>query len=352
VTHLPPDTSRGLNGKVVGVQTGLRHGSAERVIIADDDVRYDEESLHRVVKELQAADLVGPQNVFDPMPWHASWDTARSLLNRACFGDYPGTFAIRRSTYDRMGGYSSEVLFENLELMRTVRANGGTVRRPLDIFVARRPPTARRFFAQRVRQAYDDCAQPWRLAMFLPVLPAAVSSVRGQRLVLVALISSIALAERGRRRAGGAVVFPARTSLLAPVWVLERSVCSWLALGQRVFLGGVSYAGTRVRVPAHSHRRLVSTAATNRSLVATGRPETAQVGAIAERLEGRSAAPAQSDGRATRVDDTTVETNDGELSTQDKRAVRVGRDHSRVGVTRVHRLIHRHHRGVPSSVQD
>ncbi|MGC1209687.1 MAG: hypothetical protein WA890_00225, partial [Micromonospora sp.] len=64
-----------------------------------------------------------------------------------------------------------------------------------------------------------------------------------------------AVAELGRRRAGGARVFPAHTALAAPLWVLERGVCSWLALGRRL-RGGVPYAGALVREAAHSTRVL------------------------------------------------------------------------------------------------
>lgn len=255
--HVRPSGPGCLNGKVHGVRTGLALASCERVVIADDDVRYDEASLRRVLAALDAADLVGPQNVFDPLPWHAAWDTARTLLNRSVAADYPGTFAVRRSTFDAMGGYDGDVLFENLELMRTVRAYGGTVRRPLDVYVRRRPPTARRFWQQRVRQAYDDTAQPWRMAGSLLVWPAvAVALRRRPGAVVAGAAGLVALAEVGRRRAGGARVFPARCSLLAPVWVAERATCTWVALGQRVLLGGVPYAGARLAVAAHPVRTL------------------------------------------------------------------------------------------------
>ncbi len=255
VEHVAPEPDGSLNGKVTGVHTGMRIARAGRVIIADDDVRYDETALRRTVDLLAGADLVGPQNVFDPMPWHAAWDTARSLLNRAVAADYPGTFAVRRSTFMRMGGYSGDVLFENLELMRTVRAYGGTVVRPRHLYVARRPPTFDRFAGQRVRQAFDDLAQPWRLAIFLPVLPVTASRC-GRRVVAAALAATVLLAEAGRRRAGGAAVFPARTVLFAPVWVAERSICSWLAVGQRFLLGGVRYAGQRLPIAAHGPHSL------------------------------------------------------------------------------------------------
>ncbi|GAT68206.1 hypothetical protein PS9374_03867 [Planomonospora sphaerica] len=255
--HLRPDGDLGFaNGKVSGVVTGLRRATAEHVVIADDDVRYDAAGLARVRALLEEADLVRPQNHFDPLPWHARWDTARTLLNRGLGADYPGTFGVRRSTFVRMGGYDGNVLFENLELIRTVRACGGREARPLDLHVRRLPPEAGRFWSQRVRQAYDDLAQPARMAFFLAVLPGLAAALRRRRhrAVLTGAGLAVGLAEAGRRRAGGRRVFPFSASLFAPVWILERAVCSWLALAARLTRGGVPYAGRRLRVAAHSVR--------------------------------------------------------------------------------------------------
>ncbi|MEO3813679.1 glycosyltransferase family 2 protein [Sphaerisporangium sp. B11E5] len=262
VRHLRPDPDlRCGNGKVAGVRTGLRRARSEYVVVADDDVRYDPAGLSRLRALLEGADLVRPQNHFDPMPWHARWDTARTLLNRACGADYPGTFGIRRSFFERMGGYDGDVLFENLELIRTVRAHGGRECRAGDLYVRRLPPGVRRFWSQRVRQAYDDLAQPARMALFLAVLPvlaaAAARPRRGRAVaaILLAAAATAGLAEAGRRRDGGRRVFPATCSLFAPVWVLERAVCSWVALAARL-RGGVPYHGRRLRVAAHPVRRL------------------------------------------------------------------------------------------------
>lgn len=263
--HVRPDKDLTIaNGKVAGVLTGMRRARAEHVVIADDDVRYDVDALARVDALLDHADLVRPQNHFHPLPWHARWDTARTLLNRALGADYPGTFGVRRSTFEKMGGYDGDVLFENLELIRTVRAHGGREVRPLDLYVRRLPPDARRFWSQRIRQAYDDLAQPARMAVFLAVLPCLGAALWRRRVmpVVVGVVgvagaaATAGLAEIGRRRAGGRRVFPATTCLFAPVWVLERAVCSWAALAARFALGGVPYAGRRLRVAAHSTRRL------------------------------------------------------------------------------------------------
>ena len=259
VRHIRPDHHAGGNGKVAGVMTGVRCSDAEVLVIADDDVRYTRESLAAVVHYLKSADLVRPQNYFDPLPWHARWDTARTLLNRAWSADYPGTLGVRRDSLLATGGYAG-VLFENLELIRTIKAAGGTERIVPDLFVARRPPTARHFLRQRVRQAYDDFAQPRRLAAELALLPAAAGAAflpaKARLAVLAGLAgAAAACAEIGRRRHNGTAVFPSSATWFAPLWASERAVCVWLALASR-WRGGLPYAGSRLRTAAHSEAEL------------------------------------------------------------------------------------------------
>jgi Glycosyl transferase family 2 len=263
--HLAPHADLDFQmGKVSGVLTGVRECSGELIVLADDDVRYDPSTLRRAVGLLDGADLVRPQNYFDELPWHARWDSSRSLLNRVFtgdptfpVGDFPGTLAVRRSTLLATGGYDGDALFENLELMRTIRAAGGKVVTPLDLYVPRRPPSAAHFRSQRVRQAYDDFAIPARIGAFLSLLPLAVDSVRRGRIrrLLVGVATSILAAEIGRRRAGGRTRFPLSSSLLTPAWVVERSVCSWIAVGAKL-RGGVLYGGRRVGHSATPLRRL------------------------------------------------------------------------------------------------
>ncbi|MDX6625051.1 MAG: hypothetical protein QOE56_40 [Solirubrobacterales bacterium] len=263
VRHLPPDPGlRFRMGKVNGVITALRSCTRERVVIADDDVRYGPAALRRTIELLEEADLVRPQNYFDALPWHARWDTARSLLNRVFtgdlefpVGDFPGTLAVRRSSFLAAGAYDGDALFENLELMRTICAGGGRVVTPLDLYVARRPPDTRHFLSQRVRQAYDDFAIPVRLGAWLTIWPLLVVPGRRRRRAAIAAAASVAIAEAGRRRAGGTAVFPASGSLLAPAWLVERASCAWLAVGARL-RGGTRYGEGRVRHAATSPRTL------------------------------------------------------------------------------------------------
>ncbi len=266
VRHIRPESWPGRNGKVAGVVTGLRVARHEGVVIADDDVRWDRRGLTAATALLEAYDLVRPQNVFEPLPWHARWDTARSLLNRAFGADYPGTYAVRRSTFLRMGGYDGDVLFENLELSRTLQAAGGREICADSLFVTRRPPTARHFLQQRVRQAYDDLAQPPRLVAEGALLPtlltlfAAGATSRERRAaagigLLTVGAATVAVAEYGRRKADGRAAFPASAPLWAPLWLVERAVCVWIALLHRM-AGGMPYAGERIKLAAHSRRTL------------------------------------------------------------------------------------------------
>jgi hypothetical protein len=246
--HIRPDPSlKYRNGKVNGVITGVRAATAERVIIADDDVRYDDLALAATLALLDGADLVIPQNYFDPLPWHAAWDSARILINRGLGTDYPGTLAVRRAAFLSAGCYDGDVLFENLELMRTLRASGARLVPAPDVLVRRLPPDFRHFRGQRVRQAYDSFAQLPRLAAELVLLPAAAFAVVNRRYRALAAAAGLAagVAELGRRRHGGAAAFPWYLPLLSPAWLAERSICSWLALGCRL-RGGVRYADQRL----------------------------------------------------------------------------------------------------------
>lgn len=255
IEHVPPDPDLDFAmGKSNGVCTALRRPGPERVVIADDDVRWDLATLRRAVALLDRADVVRPQNVFRPAPWHARWDTGRILLNRVFAADWPGTFAVRRSAIHAAGGYDGDALFENLEMVRSVQAAGGTELPARELYVPRRPPTTRHFLGQRVRQAYDSFAQPGRLVAELAILPAVLAGLRRPRRLAAGALAAVAVAELGRRRDGGAAQFPATAALWAPAWLAERAVCVWIAAGSRV-RGGVPYRGRRLALAARPHGR-------------------------------------------------------------------------------------------------
>jgi hypothetical protein len=251
--HIPPAAHyQFLNGKVNGVMTGITAATHDHVIIADDDVRYLVGQLHELGKLLNNHQLVSPQNYFQPRPWHGTWDSSRSLLNLALAHDYPGTLAVQRKFLLALGGYDGDVLFENLELIRTIKAGGGKVLYKNDLFVRRLPPSTKHFLSQRIRQAYDDYAQPARLAFFIMLLPLCILlAIYKPILIALLIIASIIIAEVGRRKYGGQRVFAISCSFFAPAWLLERGICTWLALFQKLINGGVSYNAATIRKAAN-----------------------------------------------------------------------------------------------------
>ncbi len=101
---------------------------------------------------------------------------------------------MRRTFFLDIDAYDGDLIFENLQLMRTVRAAGGRVDTALDLYVRRLPPSTRQFLSQRVRQAYDDFAIPLRIGAFLSIGPVAALAFRERIRVAVALaIGTMAL---------------------------------------------------------------------------------------------------------------------------------------------------------------
>lgn len=255
IQHVAPlPVLPGENGKVCGVVAGLALAQHDKIVVADDDVRYDADSLERIVALLDDHEVVRPQNYFDPVPWHAVVDTSRTLLNRVTGGDWPGTLAVRKSALPSYG-YRRDVLFENLELVRTVVARGGRECVAADLFVRRLPPTTQHYLSQRVRQAYDEFARPIRLAAALAIIPCTFACVAGRRWDVLASAAGLAIvaAEAGRRSGGGRRRFAPLSSLCAPLWLLERGVCAWAAACVRLS-GGVRYGSARIvdaATPAH-----------------------------------------------------------------------------------------------------
>jgi hypothetical protein len=103
-----------------------------------------------------------------------------------------------------------------------------------------------------------------RLITFLALIPLTlVATAAGKwRWVAGGALVSVGVAEAGRRRGKGTSVFPARAAAFAPLWLLERGVCSWLALGSRIFYGGVRYRRGIIKMAATPASRLEARFAT------------------------------------------------------------------------------------------
>ena len=136
--HAPVDPQyKYLNGKVNGIHTGVSLAAHERIILADDDIRYTPDDVRRMSEMLDSFEMVRPQNYLQPLPTWARTEAARMLINRAWMaeGDYPGTLGVRREAMMRLGHYDGDVLFDNEEIVRHFRSHGARIAYARDFFI-------------------------------------------------------------------------------------------------------------------------------------------------------------------------------------------------------------------------
>src|ERR1043166_3816185 len=147
-----------LNDKVNGIHTGVQLATTEKIILADDDIRFSTREIDRVCESLDEFEVVRPQNFLSPLPWWARMEAARMLINRATLrtGDYPGTCAFLRTAMLLVVPYDGDVLFDNEEIIRHFAKAGATISYATNLFVRKRPPILRKWIEQPPRPAYGD----------------------------------------------------------------------------------------------------------------------------------------------------------------------------------------------------
>jgi hypothetical protein len=250
--HVQVDRTFGwLNDKVNGIHTGVSLSRCEKIILADDDIRYTPESLSRVIQLLDRFEVVRPQNFLDPLSWWARLEAARMLINRATLraGDYPGTCAFLRQSMLAAGPYDGDVLFDNEEIIRHFAQCGAQIRYAVDLFVRKVPPSFRKWIEQRPRQAYEDFGLRAKTAFFLAVLPLFLGCILflGAKSILFCLgglsLFSMAIALRGWMRGRARERFAVSTILFAPLWVCERALSTYWALYWFLVRGGYPFGG-------------------------------------------------------------------------------------------------------------
>jgi len=247
--HFAPDPKYTyLNGKVNGVHTGVDLASCERIILADDDIRYSSANIQRMCDLLDVHEMVRPQNFIEPLPWWARIETARILINRGVLraGDYPGTCGFRRSTMRRVGHYDGDVLFDNEEIVRHFSLHGANINYARDFFILKRPPSFTKWLEQRPRQAYEDFVMRAKTFAFLSVLPVVLASgfvsVRAAMSLLIAIsLVAVLLSYRGLVSQQAYKFFPLSSPLYSPLWVFERSLSIYWALYWRARYGGYPF---------------------------------------------------------------------------------------------------------------
>lgn len=226
---------RALTGAIDPIRCATDLASCEKIIVAHARVRYDDAGLEAVCARLDAHEVVEPHDYSDPLPWWGSIDAGRILLHRGIepLPDHGQTFAFRRNVIGGLRGIDAYDIPDD-DPVRRLRTQGAEVCCATDLFIRNEPPMIGEWLHQRSRQAGDDFALPVKTAFFFALIPllALVATFGGLRMAggyagMIA-IGSIALAVRGR--IGATMFYPWRACLLAPLWVLERSLTVYWAL--------------------------------------------------------------------------------------------------------------------------
>jgi hypothetical protein len=250
--HVPVDRRFGyVNDKVNGIYTGIELASCDRIIVADDDIRYSAANIRSIMRLLDQSEVVRPQNFIHPLPWWAKMEAARMLINRALLAaaDYPGTCAFRRRRMLAAGRYDGDVLFDNEEIIRHLAQDGCTLVYANDLFVCKCPPTFWKWTEQRPRQAYEDFGMRLKTAVFFALLPLSLLiggrfGIAGLAIFLLALsIVATSIAACGRARGKARQFFPAHCCLFAGLWIFERTLSTYWALCWYLIRGGCPFGG-------------------------------------------------------------------------------------------------------------
>jgi hypothetical protein len=229
------------------VRLAAEHAACEKVILATEEVRYGRAEIEALLALLEQHEVVEPQEYLRPLPWWGGIEAGRMLVHRGIepLPDRGATFGVRRSAVRGLRA-TPDAFNAGSDPVRRLAVQGADVW-PADLFVRRQPPPLRQWIGARARQAGDDFALPVKSAFFFALLPMALllALAGGTRLLLGyagALIAvSLLLALRGRQ--GASQFFPLRACFFAPLWLFERALSVYWALGVRLRTAAAEPAG-------------------------------------------------------------------------------------------------------------
>jgi len=219
------------------VRAAADFAATEKIIVAEQDVRYEAGELDDMCALLDLHEVVEPQDYLDPLPWWGGIEAGRMLVHRGVdpLPDHGATFGFRRNALRALRGFNA---VDTADPVRRLAAFGAEVFSAFELFVKRRPPELRDWLRARPRAADDDFGMPVKTTFFFALLPMTLLLLvfGGARLAAgyigAIACGSLVLAIRGR--AGATPYFPLRACLYAPLWLVERSISVYWALARKV----------------------------------------------------------------------------------------------------------------------
>jgi hypothetical protein len=235
----PRPRHQSFSGAIDPIRAAIDFANCDKVIIADQNVRYDAEAIGRLCALLDNHEVVEPQDYFEPLPWWSGIEAGRMLVHRGVdpLPDHGVTFGMRK--WSVRGLRTIDAAWSNGDdPVRRLASQGADVFSACDVFVRRLPPILGDWLRDRPRQADDDFAMPVKTAFFFALLPtvAMLAILGGVRLAggYAGALACVATVLAIRGRIGAAAFFPLRACLAAPLWVAERSVSVYWALFRKL----------------------------------------------------------------------------------------------------------------------
>jgi hypothetical protein len=235
--HLPPAPAHlTADGTLHLLEASADFAQTNKVVVATPAAHYQPEDLHRVCDLLEDHEVVVPNEYLDPLPWWARIDAGRMLLQRAVVvsPDAVGTFGFRRDSLAaiRRHGRPSDAG----DILHALARQGMELHDAADVFIRQTPPALGDWWTRRPQQSR---LSPAGAALFVTLIPllAMAGLLGGAGLTAgfsgALAFSTFALAVRGRLGLA-ARYFPMSVCLFAPVWLLERSLTAYRAVGLRL----------------------------------------------------------------------------------------------------------------------
>src|SRR5207253_4169110 len=73
---------RSFSGAIDPLRVAMDVATCDKVIVADERVRYSVDALREISALLDGHEVVEPQDYFDPLPWWGGFDAGRMLMHR------------------------------------------------------------------------------------------------------------------------------------------------------------------------------------------------------------------------------------------------------------------------------
>jgi hypothetical protein len=234
--HLPPAPAHlAADGTLNLLAAAADFAQTNKVVVATPAAHYRTDDLHLVCDLLEEHEVVVPNEYLDPLPWWARIDAGRMLLQRAVmvWPDAAGTFGFRRDSLAaiRRHGRPSNAG----DILHALATQGMELHDAADVFIRRTPPALGNWWRRR---PHESRLSPAGGALFVTLIPLlAVAGLFGGAGLLggfsgALAFGAFALAVRGRLGVA-ARYFPMSACLFAPVWLLERSLTAYRAVGLR-----------------------------------------------------------------------------------------------------------------------